>query len=132
MDLTQSRICVTGGAGFLGSFLIDRLRGQGVPSERIVVPRSVDYDLTREPDVERLYAEHAPDVVIHLAAQVGGIGANQANPGWFFYANLAMGHLLWHHQGSRRHHQSREPAGLRRSLRCRAAALQIAQRRSRR
>ena len=97
MDLTQLRICVTGGAGFLGSFLVERLRAQGVPDERILIPRSVEYDLTRESDVERLYDEGTPDVVIHLAAQVGGIGANRVNPGWFFYANLVMGlHLIEH------------------------------------
>ncbi len=87
------RYIVTGGAGFLGSFLIEKLKAQGVTD--IVVPRSKDYDLTHEAAVEKLYRDHKPDVVVHLAAQVGGIGANRANPGRYFFANMAMGlHLM--------------------------------------
>ncbi len=94
-DLTDQRICVTGGAGFLGRFVGDRLREVGVPADRIVIPRSKLYDLTREADVKRMYADVKPDVVIHLAAQVGGIGANREHPGRFFFANMAMGmHLI--------------------------------------
>ncbi|MGE0480136.1 MAG: GDP-L-fucose synthase family protein [Phycisphaerae bacterium] len=89
------RVCITGGAGFLGSFVVERLRARGVPAERIVVPRRAGYDLTREADVARLYDDARPDVVIHLAAEVGGIGANRDNPGRFFFANAAMGiHLI--------------------------------------
>jgi GDP-L-fucose synthase len=89
----QDRILVTGGAGFLGSFVIEKLRARGY--EDIVVPRRKEYDLTRESDVERLYADFRPDVVMHLAAEVGGIGANRDNPGRYFFANAAMGlHLI--------------------------------------
>jgi GDP-L-fucose synthase len=95
MDLTEERIVITGGAGFLGKFLQKRLKGLGVPEERILIPLIDDYDLTRERDVIRMYKDMAPTVVIHLAAEVGGIGANQENPGQFFYANMAMGlHLI--------------------------------------
>jgi GDP-L-fucose synthase len=86
------RVVVTGGAGFLGSYVVERLRGQGV--ENIFVPRSKDYDLVRAENIRRLYDDANPDLVIHLAAVVGGIGANRANPGRFFYDNLMMGAQL--------------------------------------
>jgi GDP-L-fucose synthase len=93
MNLTQKRIVVTGGAGFLGSHLIEKLRDRGC--ERVFVARSEEYDLTRLVDVDRLFAARCPEVVIHLAAVVGGIGANRANPGRFFYDNAIMGiHLI--------------------------------------
>jgi GDP-L-fucose synthase len=94
MSVTHSdRIIVTGGAGFLGSFVIETLRQRGYSD--IVIPRRREYDLTRAADVDRLYADHKPDVILHLAAEVGGIGANRDNPGRFFYANMAMGlHLI--------------------------------------
>jgi GDP-L-fucose synthase len=84
---------VTGGTGFLGSFLVEKLRARGISD--IVAPRSRDYDLTHEAGAEKLYKDHKPDVVVHLAAQVGGIGANRENPGRYFFANMAMGlHLI--------------------------------------
>jgi GDP-L-fucose synthase len=87
------RYVVTGGAGFLGSFLVEKLRAKGITD--IVIPRSRDYDLTHEAAAEKLYKDHKPDVVVHLAAQVGGIGANRENPGRYFFANMAMGlHLI--------------------------------------
>jgi GDP-L-fucose synthase len=90
---TTDRIVITGGAGFLGSFVCDKLRERGY--QHLFVPRRRDFDLTLEADVERLYAEQKPDVVLHLAAEVGGIGANRDNPGRFFFANMAMGmHLI--------------------------------------
>ena len=96
-DLSTKRIVVTGGAGFLGQAVCRVLRERGVPPARLVVPRRREFDLTVEADVERLYASARPDVVIHLAAEVGGIGANMAHPGRFFYANMAMGlHLVEH------------------------------------
>jgi GDP-L-fucose synthase len=95
IDLSTKRIVVTGGAGFLGRSVCRRLVERGVSPERIVVPRRRDFDLTLEGDVARLYDTARPDVVIHLAAEVGGIGANMAHPGRFFYANMAMGlHLV--------------------------------------
>jgi GDP-L-fucose synthase len=97
IDLAQCRIVVTGGAGFLGRAVVAALRGRGVAEDRIVVPRRRDFDLTIEEHVARLYEEARPDVVIHLAAEVGGIGANMAHPGRFFFANMAMGlHLVEH------------------------------------
>jgi len=87
-ELLGARMLVTGGAGFLGSFVCDLLRDRGAD---VFVPRRVDYDLTEQSDVRRLLENAAPDVVIHLAAEVGGIGANRANPGRYFYANAAMG-----------------------------------------
>ena len=96
-DLATQRIVVTGGAGFLGSAVCRVLARRGVPPERVIVPRKSDFDLTVEADVARLYETARPDVVIHLAAEVGGIGANMAHPGRFFYANMAMGlHLVEH------------------------------------
>jgi GDP-L-fucose synthase len=86
------RVVVTGGAGFLGSYVVEKLRGRGV--ENIFVPRSKDYDLVRAENIRRLYDDQNPDLVIHLAAVVGGIGANRANPGRFFYDNLMMGAQL--------------------------------------
>jgi GDP-L-fucose synthase len=96
-ELAGMRIVVTGGAGFLGAAVCAALRRRGLPAERLFVPRRVDFDLTREADVERMFDVARPDVVIHLAAEVGGIGANVAHPGRFFYANMAMGlHLVEH------------------------------------
>jgi GDP-L-fucose synthase len=87
--LAGRRVTVTGGAGFLGQAVVARLRASGV--EDIFVPRSRDYDLRDRTDVERVIADGRPDVVIHLAAVVGGIGANRENPGRFFYENAIMG-----------------------------------------
>ncbi|MBM3393250.1 MAG: GDP-L-fucose synthase [Betaproteobacteria bacterium] len=86
------RVLVTGGAGFLGSFVEEKLRARGC--RNISVPRSREYDLVDMEAVKRLYFEVKPDLVIHLAARVGGIGANRANPGKFFYDNLMMGTQL--------------------------------------
>ena len=96
-DLTRDKIVVTGGAGFLGRHVVAALEGRGVAPERLFVPRSSAYDLRWEEDVARLYREHAPSLVLNLAAVVGGIGANQDNPGSFFYDNLRMGTLLLEH-----------------------------------
>lgn len=97
MDLSQQRVVVTGGDGFLGRNVQAWLREGGVRPENLLVPTIDHYDLTREQDVERMYADMQPTVVIHLAAQVGGIGANRENPGRFFYSNMAMGlHLIEH------------------------------------
>lgn len=85
----NKRVLVTGGAGFLGSFVVEKLRER--VCKDIFVPESKDYDLVEMEAVKRLYKDSKPDVVIHLAARVGGIGANRANPGKFFYDNLMMG-----------------------------------------
>jgi GDP-L-fucose synthase len=85
----SERVVVTGGAGFLGSFVVEELRRRG--AKEIVVPRSKDYDLVDMAAVRRLYADTRPTLVVHLAARVGGIGANRDNPGKFFYENLMMG-----------------------------------------
>ncbi len=85
----DKRVVVTGGGGFLGSSSWTRLRAPGCPP--LFVPRSRDYDLRKEADIARLLRGARPDVVIHLAAVVGGIGANRENPGRFFYDNLMMG-----------------------------------------
>jgi GDP-L-fucose synthase len=85
------RVLVTGGGGFLGSHLVERLRALGAEP---FVARHRDFDLTRQADVERLYDESRPQMVMHLAAEVGGIGANRASPGRFFYANAVMGVMM--------------------------------------
>jgi GDP-L-fucose synthase len=82
------RVLITGGGGFLGSHLVDRVRREGINP---FVARRRDYDLTRAGDVERLFETAKPELVIHLAAEVGGIGANRDNPGRYWYANLMMG-----------------------------------------
>jgi GDP-L-fucose synthase len=95
MALATRRVLVTGGAGFLGSHLVRALRAIGC--QDVFVPRKAEYDLTREAAVERLYLDAKPEIVIHLAAVVGGIGANREKPGRFFYDNLVMGALLMEH-----------------------------------
>jgi GDP-L-fucose synthase len=102
IDWKHVRVCVTGGAGFLGHFVCRKLRERGVADDRLFVPRRKDYDLTVEADVVRMYDEARPDVVIHLAAEVGGIGANRDHPGRFFFANAAMGLNLIEHGRQRK------------------------------
>lgn len=89
LDLTKKRIVVTGGGGFLGSFVVDSLKARGC--ESVFVPRKRDYDLTRMDGIEKMFADAQPEVIFHLAAVVGGIGANRINPGSFFYENAIMG-----------------------------------------
>ncbi|MFG0257044.1 MAG: GDP-L-fucose synthase family protein [Phycisphaerales bacterium JB043] len=98
-DIATKRIIVTGGAGFLGQAVCEQLRDKGVPDESIVVPRRAEYELTKEDACAHLYRDafdgEPVDMVIHLAAEVGGIGANRKSPGRYFYANMAMAlHLI--------------------------------------
>ncbi len=87
------RVVVTGGAGFLGRVVVEKLKARGVAD--VFIPRRAQYDLTQEADVARMYETLKPDVIFHLAAEVGGIGANMKNPGRYFFANMAMAlHLI--------------------------------------
>lgn len=88
------RVCVTGGAGFLGSFIVDKLQRRG--AKEIFVPRVEDYDLVKLENIQRMLKDADPDVIIHLAALAGGIGANRSRPAEFFYINLMMGVQLIH------------------------------------
>jgi len=88
----DKKLIVTGGAGFLGSYVVEKLKKR--ECKNIFVPLVEDYDLTKEKNVIRLYQDYPADIVIHLAAVVGGIGANRENPGKFFYDNLIMGAML--------------------------------------
>jgi GDP-L-fucose synthase len=91
---SSRRICVTGGAGFLGSYVLEKLQSRG--AKDIFVPRIEDYNLVQLDDIKRMLEESQPDIILHLAANVGGIGANQAHPAEFFYDNLMMGVQLMH------------------------------------
>ena len=89
IDWQRKRVVVTGGAGFLGSFVVEKLQERGC--REIIVPRSREYDLRNRDAIVKLYEVTRPHIVIHLAAVVGGIGANRRNPGRFFYDNAIMG-----------------------------------------
>ena len=88
------RVCVTGGAGFLGKFVVEKLRQRG--AKEIFIPKIEDYDLVKREDILRMLEDARPDTIIHLAALAGGIGANRARPADFFYVNLMMGVQLIH------------------------------------
>ena len=90
----ERRVCVTGGAGFLGSFVLAALQQRG--AAHVFVPKIEEYDLVNPQDIQRMYADARPDIIIHLAALAGGIGANRARPADFFYINLMMGVQLMH------------------------------------
>lgn len=93
-SLASKRVVVTGGSGFLGRHVVAAL---GTSGYTVLVPRKAQYDLTRDADVERMYADLKPHVVIHLAAVVGGIGANRDSPGRFFFENVMLGALTMDH-----------------------------------
>src|SRR5690606_22842752 len=94
-SLLGKGIVVTGAAGFLGSHIISALRQRGIGARQIHLPRKADYDLVDRNACRRLLADTKPDIVFHLAARVGGIGANRENPGLFLYENAVMGlHLI--------------------------------------
>jgi len=91
---SKKRVCVTGGAGFLGSYVTAKLRERG--AKDVFIPRIEDYDLVKPEDIKRMLDDSRPDVILHLAAHVGGIGANREHPAEFFYDNLMMGVQLMH------------------------------------
>jgi GDP-L-fucose synthase len=93
-SLAGKRVVVTGGSGFLGQHVVGALERRG---SAVLVPRKRHYDLTSEPHVERMFADMRPQIVIHLAAVVGGIGANRESPGRFFYENVMLGALTMEH-----------------------------------
>jgi GDP-L-fucose synthase len=95
MDVSKKRVLITGGSGFLGRHVVAAFERHGCRD--IVIVRKAQHDLTREPDVQRLFSEKRPHVVVHLAAVVGGIGANRESPGRFFYQNVMMGALTMEH-----------------------------------
>jgi GDP-L-fucose synthase len=95
MTVQHKRVLVTGGSGFLGRHVVGALERRGAAG--VAAPRKREYDLTREADVERMYAALRPQVVVHLAAVVGGIGANRESPGRFFYENVMMGAMVLEH-----------------------------------
>ena len=95
IDLSRKRVLVTGGNGFVGRHLMAALARRGC--RETAAPRKAQYDLTREHDVVKMYSELRPQIVIHLAAVVGGIGANRAEPGRFFYENVMMGAMVMEH-----------------------------------
>ncbi len=98
-NLNHKRILITGGTGFLGRHVVRRFERQGC--SHLISPRRADFDLTVATDVERLFSHHRPEIVVHMAAVVGGIGANRANPGRYFYENAIMGlHVI---EAARRH-----------------------------
>ncbi|MGD8753933.1 MAG: NAD-dependent epimerase/dehydratase family protein, partial [Anaerolineales bacterium] len=90
----DQRVCVTGGAGFLGTFVIEALQKRG--ADDVFVPRVEQYDLTEPEAIQRMLQDAQPDIIIHLAALAGGIGVNQARPAEFFFQNLMMGVPLMH------------------------------------
>src|ERR1019366_2722677 len=93
-SVASKRVVVTGGSGFLGRHVVAALETRGAT---VLVPRKAQYDLTSEGDVQRMYADLAPQIVLHLAAVVGGIGANRESPGRFFFENVMLGALTMEH-----------------------------------
>ena len=94
--MAGKRVVVTGGSGFLGSFIVDRLQDSDWCG-KVLIPRKENFDLRTAKAVKQMYKKMRPDIVIHLAAVVGGIGANRANPASFFYDNLMMGIHTMHY-----------------------------------